>query len=141
MAVEGLRFVRRFIVPDALLLAAEATVIGWPLYDCFTLDDAERRVLYGVAPVVAALAMVVWTLAMRGWRAHLAAAAKRRIAGKMLDAEERADAYRVILRLPRRALGLRVGLWSASAAAVALAMRLRAGFPVENVVTVTAMAT
>ena len=85
MAAEGLRFGRRIIVPDVLLALGELAVIGYPLYDSYTLDDAQRRVFLQSAPIAILLAGAVWYLAMRAWLSPLLRAARRRLAGEVLD--------------------------------------------------------
>ncbi len=141
MAAEGLRFGRRIIVPDVLLALGELAVIGYPLYDSYTLDDAQRRVFLQSAPIAILLAGAVWYLAMRAWLSPLLRAARRRLAGEVLDPEARAAAYHAILRFPRRTLGLRVALYFACGLTLALFLRLRAGFAFESVLTVTAICT
>ncbi|MGZ3406193.1 MAG: sensor histidine kinase, partial [Polyangia bacterium] len=86
-------------------------------------------------------ALGAWLLVTRVWRAPLSRACRRRIAGETLDGETRASAYRALLSYPRRALALRVALWSVGATTVALALHHRAGFPRAAVFTVIAVAT
>src|SRR5438270_648306 len=132
---EGLRFARRFVLPDVTLALAELAVIGYPLFDSWTLDASERRVAMQAAPLAVLLGGIVWYLAL------LSRAAKRRLAGEVLDAPSRAAAYDAIIKLPLRAFVLRVALFGACGAVIATMVHLRAGFPLESVGTVFAICT
>ena len=141
MALEGLRFGRRLIVPDVVLALGELGVIGYPLYDAFFLDDAQKALMTKAAPIAILLAGVVWYVAVRAWLDPVVRAAKRRLDGEVLDSDTRALAYEAILRFPVRALGLRVALFSACGLTIALSLHLRAGFPLESVGTVVVICT
>jgi signal transduction histidine kinase len=131
-----LRFLRRFFVPDFVLLFAELVAIGYPLYDCYALDDAQRRLFVRLAPAIAAAAYAVWHGALAWWRAPIARAVKRRAAGQVLDAETRAAAYRAMHALPRRAIALRTALWTTAGGTIALALVTR-GLGLEAAATIT----
>jgi signal transduction histidine kinase len=141
MANEALKFARRLILPDLLLLAAELAVVFTPLVVFFDLDEQQSALLRRVVGVVWVIALTTWLLVIRWWRAPLSRACRRRIAGEALDAETRNAAMAALLALPRRALTLRVALWSFGATAVALTLNLRTGFPRQAVLTVVAVAT
>jgi signal transduction histidine kinase len=141
VAAEGLRFGRRIIVPDVVLALGELAVIGYPLYDAYTLDEAQKRVFLESAPLAILLAGAVWYLALRAWLAPLFRAARRRLAGEVLDPDARALAYEAIVRFPQRALGLRVALFFACGLTLVLLLHLRPGFPLESVMTVVAICT
>jgi signal transduction histidine kinase len=137
----ALRFARRLFVPDVVLLAAELAIIFVPLVFFFELDAAEHALLWRLLAFVFPIALAVWLVVTRLWRAPLSRACRRRLAGESLDAPTRASAYAALRAYPRRALGLRVALWSVGATTVALALHHRAGFPRAAVFTVIAVAT
>jgi signal transduction histidine kinase len=129
------------VVPDVTLALVELAVIGYPLYDSWTLDETEQRVAMQAAPLAVLLGGLVWYLALRAWLMPLTRAARRRLAGEVLDGATREAAYEAILALPTRAFFLRVALFGACGACIALMVHLRAGFPLENVGTVFAICT
>jgi len=137
----ALRFARRLLLPDVLLLLAELAVIFLPLVTFFELDAPERAMLPRLLAIVFPLALAAWLVVTRIWRAPLSRACRRRLAGETLDTTTRNDAYAVIRTYPRRALALRVALWSVGATTVALALNHRAAFPRAAVFTVIAVAT
>src|SRR4051794_16376586 len=137
----ALRFARRLLVPDLLLLTIELAIIFVPLIAFFDLDPAQRALLPRLLMIVFPTALAAWLLVPRIWRAPLSRACRRRLSNEPLDAEMRAAAYRALLSYPRRALGLRVALWSIGATTVAIALNHRAGFPRSAVFTVIAVAT
>jgi signal transduction histidine kinase len=141
MANDGLKFARRILAPDLLLLGAELAVVFVPLIVFFDLDERQRALLPRVLLVVWAVALAAWLIVTRIWRAPLSRACRRRLAGETLDAETRALAYATLRAYPRRALGLRVALWTVGATAVALTLNMHAGFPRAAVFTVIAVAT
>src|SRR5262245_49284167 len=102
MPADGLRLGRRFFLADLLLLGVEVATIGYPIWDCYTLDEGARRLLWRTAPIVVCACALVWRLAFELWRAPLMRAARRRLAGEVLDAESRARAFAVVSSLPRR---------------------------------------
>src|SRR3954469_24067804 len=104
--MEALRFGRRFLVPDALLALVELFVVVGPPLVFF----GEPRLTLPLA--AAAAASLVWLAVIRAWRAPPGRAARRRLAGEMLDPAARAGAYRALLAFPRRAALLRVLLWT-----------------------------
>ncbi|HEX9100606.1 MAG TPA: hypothetical protein VF997_00310, partial [Polyangia bacterium] len=118
----ALRFARRLFVPDILLLFVELAVVFVPLVVFFELDPPQRALLLRLLAVAYPLALAAWLLVTRIWRAPLARACRRRLAGETLDTVTRAEAYAALRSYPRRALGLRVALWSVGATAVALAL-------------------
>jgi signal transduction histidine kinase len=138
--VDALRFGRRFFAPDALLLLAELAVVIAPPLFLFGVTVEQRKTALAATPAALGLASLVWFLAVRAWRAPLGRATKRRLAGEVLDAPSRAAAYRAILRFPRRALYLRVALWTAVAGGVAGLMSARAAFPVSGALTIMVIA-
>jgi signal transduction histidine kinase len=137
----ALRFARRLLPPDVLLLCVELAIIFAPLIAFFDLDAPQRALLPRLLFLVFPTALAAWLLVTRVWRAPLSRACRRRIAGETLDSETRAAAYRALLSYPRRALALRVALWSVGATTVALALHHRAGLPRAAVFTVIAVAT
>ncbi|HEX6837586.1 MAG TPA: hypothetical protein VF334_13490, partial [Polyangia bacterium] len=137
----ALRFARRLLIPDILLLLVELAVIFVPLVVFFELDPPQRALLPRLLAVVFPLALAVWLVVTRVWRAPLSRACRRRLAGETLDAETRNQAYAALRTYPRRALALRVALWSIGATTVAIALNHRAGFPRAAVFTVIAVAT
>jgi signal transduction histidine kinase len=137
----ALRFARRLLLPDAALLLLELAVIFVPLIVFFDLDPAQRALLPHLLALVFPLALAAWLLVTRVWRIPLSRACRRRLAGETLDAATRADAYAALRAYPRRALALRVALWSVGATTVALALNHRAAFPRAAVFTVIAVAT
>jgi signal transduction histidine kinase len=136
-----LRFARRLLLPDVLLLCVELAIVFVPLIAFFDLDPAQRALLPRLLAFIFPSALAVWLLVTRLWRAPLSRACRRRLAGETLDSETRAVAYAAILSYPRRALALRVALWSVGATTVALALHHRAGLPRAAVFTVIAVAT
>jgi signal transduction histidine kinase len=141
MTNDALKFGRRLAVADLALLAIELGVVFTPLMVFFTLDDHQRAQMKMVSAAVWAVALAVWIACTRVWRAPLSRACRRRLAGETLDGETREAAYQSLLSYPRRALVLRVALWSIGATVTALSLRLRANFPSAAVVTVVAIAT
>jgi signal transduction histidine kinase len=141
MANDALKFARRMVVADVLLLGAELLVVFLPLMFFFELDERQRALLPRVLALVWAAALLAWLIITRVWRAPLSRACRRRVAGETLDASARAAAYQTIVTYPRRALALRVALWTIGATVVALALFLRGNFPSAAVVTVVAVAT
>lgn len=132
---------RRFMLPDLVLLVFEVGMIAGPLIAFFTLDAPERHLLFSAGPLVAVVAWSIWVIAIATWRQPIARALRRRRRNEPLDPEMRAEAYHAILRYPNRAMWLRVGLWGAGGTTVALLMHVRAGFPLENVLTVISVTT
>ncbi|HXU72413.1 MAG TPA: ATP-binding protein [Polyangia bacterium] len=137
---DSLRFARRLLVPDVLLLLVELGFVFAPLVTFFDLDPAQRAMLPHLLAVVFPLALAVWLGVTRFWRAPLARACRRRLAGETVDNDTRFAAYAALRAYPRRALALRVALWSIGAAAVAIVLNNRAGFPRADVFTVIAVA-
>lgn len=140
-STDALRFARRLLVVDLGLLGAELAVIFVPLITFFDLDSGERALLRRVLGVIFPIVLATWLVVTRIWRAPLARACRRRLSGETLDGTTRAAAYQSLLSYPRRALALRVALWSLGASAAAVALNLRAGFPRAAVFTVIAVAT
>jgi signal transduction histidine kinase len=138
--MDGLRLTRRFVLPDLVLLGCEVLAIGYPIFDSYSLDDTTRPLLIRALTVGAALALVAWNAALLSWRAPIARAAKRRLAGEVLDEDTRSRAWRALLALPARALVLRTGLLAALAASVGLIVHARGNLSVESVVTITVLA-
>ncbi len=138
---DALRFARRLLLPDVLLLFVELAVVFTPLVTFFDLDPAQRALLPRLLAVVAPLGLAAWLLVTRLWRAPLSRACRRRLAGETLDNETRFAAYAALRAYPRRALALRLSLWTLGATVVALALNHRAGFPRAAVFTVIAVAT
>ena len=141
MGNEALKFARRLLIPDVLLLGAELAVIFIPLVVFFDLDDPQRALLSRVLLLVWAAALATWLVVTRVWRAPLSRACRRRLAGEALDPETRAAAYEALLAYPRRAVALRVALYGLGAAVTAVTLELRANFPRAAVLTVVAVAT
>jgi signal transduction histidine kinase len=141
MANEALKFARRLLLPDLLLLGAELAVVFTPLMVFFDLDERQRALMPRVVTLVWAAGLLTWLVVTRLWRAPLAHACRRRLAGEALGADTRAAAVASLLAFPRRALTLRVALWSFGATAVAVTLHLRAGFPRAAVLTVVSVAT
>ena len=141
MSNDALKFARRLLVPDVLLLFAELAVVFTPLMFFFELDERQRVLLPRVVVTVWLAGLATWLVVTRVWRAPFARACRRRLAGETLDAETRAEALTALLAFPRRALILRVALWSVGASIVAITLHLRAGFPTFAVFTVVSVAT
>ncbi len=137
----ALRFARRLLLPDILLAFVEVAVIFVPLVVFFELDPPQRALLPRLLAFVFPVALAIWLLITRLWRAPLSRACRRRLAGETLDAQTRSDAYAALRAYPRRALALRVALWTIGATAVALGLYERAGLPRAAVFTVVAVAT
>src|SRR6266498_2248197 len=129
MTNDALKFARRLLAPDVLLLGAELAVVFVPLIVFFDLDERQRTLLPQVLAVVWLFSLAVWLVVTRIWRTPLSRACRRRLTGQTLDADTRTAAYAALRAYPRRALGLRVALWSIGATATALTLNLRAGFP------------
>jgi signal transduction histidine kinase len=140
MAAEGLHLGRRLLVAEAFILAGEVGLVGYPLYDSYFLNAAQWRVFAPAFWVAFGLGAVVWGLALRGWLLPLQRAGDKRLAGRVLERDERAAAYEAILRFPLRASALRVALLSLSGLTLAGLLYLRAGFPFERMFTVFAVA-
>ena len=138
--MEALRFGRRFFAPDALLALAELVAVVSPPLFFFGITAEQRSTALAATPIVLGLASLVWFFAVRAWRAPIGRATKRRLAGEVLDAAARSDAYRAIRMFPRQALLLRVTLWTASGLAVSGLMVVRANFPVGAALTVVMVA-
>src|SRR5512144_1301885 len=127
MARDASRFGRRFILPDLLLLTIEIAVVGAPLAAFFRLGPPELALLRRLVPPVLLVAHIVWSLVVRRWRAPIRAALASAESGSGGD-EMRAKAYVAILKLPRRLLALRVGLWTAVCLSVAITLNRRGAF-------------
>src|SRR3954468_16321388 len=96
---ESPRIRRRLFVADLALALAELGVIGYPLYDAYTLDEAQRRVLLSSAPTAVLLGGIVWYLALRAWLLPLHRLARRQPAsGVKPDPDERAAAWNAFLK-------------------------------------------
>src|SRR5690348_14935246 len=67
MALEGLRFGRRLVVPDLVLALGELAVIGYPLYDSYFLDDTQKALMAKAGPIAILLGGLVWYVAVRAW--------------------------------------------------------------------------
>src|SRR3954470_22050136 len=132
--MEALRFGRRFFAPDALLALVELVVVVAPPLVFFNVTNDQRTAALAATPAALGVASLIWFLVVRGWRAPIGRATRRRLAGEMLDSTARAEAYRAILQFPRRASIFRVILWIGVAAAVSAVMVAGAGFSVTNAV-------
>ncbi len=141
MSNDALKFARRLLVPDVLLLFAELAVVFTPLMFFFSLDERQWALMPRVVATVWFAGLATWLVVTRVWRAPLARACRRRLNGETLDSETRAEALAALLAFPRRALILRVALWSIGASIVAITLHLRAGFPIFAVFTVVSVAT
>ena len=69
----ALRFARRLLVPDILLLFLELAVVFVPLVVFFELDPLQRVLLPRLLAVVFPLALVAWLAITRLWRVALVA--------------------------------------------------------------------
>ena len=138
---DALRRPRRLLPLDVLLALVELAVVFAPLVTFFDLDPAQRAMLPRLLFIVFPLALAAWLVVTRLWRAPLSRACRRRLAGETLDNDTRFAAYAALRLYPRRALALRVALWTLGATTVALALNHRAAFPRAAVFTVIAVAT
>jgi signal transduction histidine kinase len=141
VATERLRFGRRLALAEVALALGELGLIGYPLYDSYALDEAQKRVLSSSLPAAILLGGAVWYLALRAWLQPLLRAARRKLAGEVLDVTTRAAAYDASLRFPARALGLRVALFAVTGLVLPVFLRLRAGFPLDSTLTVFTLCT
>src|SRR6478752_3573216 len=137
---ESPRIRRRLFVADLALALAELGVIGYPLYDAYTLDEAQRRVLLSSAPTAVLVAGIVWYLALRAWLLPLHRVSRHK-AGIKPDPDERAAAWDAFLKFPFRTLTLRVALFAVCGLVLPAFLHLRAGFPLESTLTVFAICT
>src|SRR5215468_3798770 len=135
-----LRFNRRFVLPAAVLGAAELIFIVYPLAVGFDLAGFGADTLLRTVLPVAVGAVVVWLAAITAWLMPLWSAVAARRRGERVHKELAARAYRITLNGPVRVLLLRTGLWSASAALVGLFLHVFRDWPIERVAEITALA-
>jgi signal transduction histidine kinase len=140
VASQRVRFARRFFVADAALAVIELLIVGYPLQDSYTLENPQRRLLLHAGLVALGLAQLVWLLALRSWLAPFFVAARRRAQGEVLEPATREAAHRALLRLPSRALVLRVALFATCGLVLPLLLHLRAGFDADAVAACAAIA-
>ncbi|HEX3477052.1 MAG TPA: ATP-binding protein [Kofleriaceae bacterium] len=136
-----LRFNRRFVIPAAVLGAAELVFIAYPLAVAFDLAGFGGDTLLRTVGPVAAGAVVVWLFSITAWLMPLWSAVGARRRGERVQKDLAARAYRITLNGPVRVLLLRTGLWSAAAALVGLFLHEFRGWPIERVAEITALAT
>jgi len=129
------------LLTEVAMALGELGLIGYPLFDAYTLDEAQRRVLGSSLTIAILSGGLVWYLALRAWLHPLLRAIRKKQLGEAIDPSTRAAAYDASLRLPARALGLRVALFATSGLVLPAFLHLRAGFPLESTLTVFMIAT
>lgn len=133
-------FKRRFFVPAVILLAAEAIIVGLPIWWLFDLSSIPRAVLVRTALPVAIAAIAVWSVAVLAWLAPLRAVVLSRRHGAKPDPDAAARADRFTQRAAVRALILRTVLWAAAAAITGFFFTRYAGWRIHQVAEITAIA-
>jgi signal transduction histidine kinase len=133
-------FKRRFFLPAVILLAAEAMVVGLPLWWLFDLSAIPRSVLLRTALPVAIAALLIWSAALVVWVWPLRSAILARGLGAKPDPELIAKADRFTHRAALRALILRTALWAGAAATTGLFFMRYAQWRSHQVAEMTAIA-
>src|SRR5262245_34677823 len=135
-----LPFKRRFLLPGVVIGAAEALLVGLPLWNLFDLGRVPGSELLRIALPVIAGAALVWTAALTTWLLPVRTAVVLRRRGDRVPKELAARAYRATLRVPLRALILRTALWTGIAAAVGFFLHAYQGWPWWRVAAMTSLA-
>jgi signal transduction histidine kinase len=112
-----LGFKRHFVLPGLALTVLELAAIVWPVLSLFRPAIADRSILLRIAIPVLAGAQITWWAAIGSWLSPIYRAIQVKRRGQRLPDELAETAYRSTWRLPRRALFLRVGLWTSIAVA------------------------
>jgi signal transduction histidine kinase len=133
-------FKRRFLVPAAVMAAAEVIAVGYPLWSAFQLGELAEGTLLRTALPVAIGAAAVWWAAIATWLLPLSQAVAARRRGERVPKELAARAYRITLKGPIRVLVLRTGLWAAAAALTGWFLHAYEGWPLERVAEITSIA-
>jgi signal transduction histidine kinase len=108
----ALGFKRHFVLPGLALTLLELVAIVWPVLTLFRPAIADRSILLRIAIPVLAGAQITWWAAIGSWLSPIYRAIQVKRRGQRLPDELAEAAYRSTWRLPRRALFLRVGLWT-----------------------------
>jgi signal transduction histidine kinase len=137
---EPLPFKRYFFLPGVILGAAEALLVGLPLWNLFDLGRVPSSTLLRITIPVIIGAALVWTAALTTWLLPVRTAVVLRRRGDRVPKELSARAYRATLRVPLRALILRTVLWALMAAAVGGFLVEYAGWQWARVAAMTSLA-
>jgi signal transduction histidine kinase len=133
-------FKRRFVAPAVVLALLELVAVGYPIWVAFDLGDLGADTLLRTLVPIAIGAVVVWYAAIVTWFLPLWAAVAARRRGERVPKELASRAYRITLKAPMRALLLRTGIWTASAALTALFLHIYDDWPIDRVAAMIALA-
>ena len=140
MAVAGVPFKRRFLLPTVVLGLIELLAIGYPLWIAFDLGDLGAETLLRTALPVGVGASVIWLAAVTTWLLPLWQAVVARRRGERVNKELAARAYRITLKGPVRVLLLRTGVWAAAACLTGLFLHMYEDWPVQRIAELTTLA-
>jgi signal transduction histidine kinase len=133
-------FKRRFFLPAVILLAAEVFAVGLPLWWMFNVSSIPRAILLRTALPVSVAAVAIWSAAVLVWLWPLRAVVLARRQGVKPEPEIAARADRFTQRAAVRALILRTALWAGASATAGLFFRRYAGWQMQQVAEITALA-
>jgi signal transduction histidine kinase len=113
-------FRRHLVLPGLVLGAAEAILVGYPLWSLFELSNLPTGTLARVGIPVLVGAALAWSMAITAWLLPIRACAAARRRGEKVGKELAARGYRGVLRTPLRVFVGRTVLWIAMAAAAGI---------------------
>ncbi len=117
----GVPFRRHLVAPGVLLAAAEAVLVGYPLWSLFDLGDIPTGTLARVCVPVLVGAILAWSTAITAWLLPVRAVVAARRRGERVSKDLSSRGYRSALRTPLRVFIGRTVLWIAMASAAGIA--------------------
>jgi len=110
-------FRRHLVLPAFVLGAAEAILVGYPLWSLFDLGKLPTGTLARVGIPVLVGAALAWSTAITAWLLPIRACAAARRRGERVSKDLAARGYRGVLKTPLRVFLGRTALWIAMAGA------------------------
>ncbi len=117
----GVPFKRHLFLPALVLGAAEAVLVGYPLWNLFDFGDLDGGTLARIGIPVLVGAALAWSAAITAWLLPVRACVAARRRGARASKDLASRGYRSALRTPLRVFVARTVLWIAMASAAGLA--------------------
>jgi signal transduction histidine kinase len=137
---EGLPgFKRTFAISGVVFVALELLLVGWAPMQLLDLAPLEHSLVARAALPVLLAAQAIWVAATASWLSPVQRVITARRKAQPVEAATAAAAYRMLGRLPLRALILRLALWTAVGGAMALLLMRRAATPLPRAAALVAM--